>query len=60
MLEKNYRREIVLEDFNFGLSKKFNISIPSVLNYPKFEREVVSLDKIDSYLEGVIKCYESR
>ena len=42
------------------LSKKFNISIPSVLNYPKFEREVVSLDKIDSYLEGVIKCYESR
>lgn len=25
MLEKNYRREIVLEDFNFGLSKKFNI-----------------------------------
>ena len=25
MLEKNYRREIVLEDFNFGLNKKFNI-----------------------------------
>lgn len=25
MLEKNYRREIVLEDFNFGLGKKFDI-----------------------------------
>lgn len=25
MLKKNYRREIVLEEFNFGLGKKFNI-----------------------------------
>lgn len=25
MSKKNYRREVVLEDFNYGLSKKFNI-----------------------------------
>lgn len=42
------------------LSKKFNIEIPKVLNYPSFEREVVSLKDIDKKLEEVIKCYESK
>ena len=42
------------------LSKKFNISIPKVLNYPKFNREIVSLKDIDNKLTEVIKCYESR
>ena len=42
------------------LSKKFSLDIPKVLNYPKFEREVVSLKDIDNKLTEVIKCYESR
>ncbi len=42
------------------LAKKFKLEIPKVLNYPKFEREVVSLKDIDNKLTEVIKCYESK
>ena len=42
------------------LSKKFNIEIPKVLNYPKFNRDIVSLKDIDNKLTEVIKCYESK
>lgn len=38
------------------LSSKFNLAIPKVLNYPKPNREVLSLDSLDSYIVDVIKC----
>jgi len=55
----------VLEAFNVkdydnainALSNKFNISIPKVLNYPKFEREIVKLEEAEDYIVDVIKCF---
>lgn len=42
------------------LSKKFNLEIPKVLNYPKVEREIISLEDSNSYVEEVVKCLESK
>ena len=42
------------------LSDKFNIAIPSVLNYPEVVREVVDLDKAEGYVKGIVKCFESK
>ena len=42
------------------LSKKFNLEIPKVLNYPKVEREIISLKDSNSYVEEVVKCLESK
>ena len=38
------------------LSKKFNIEIPKVLNYPVSEREIVDLDNANKFVEDRIKC----
>ena len=58
----------VLEAFNIKeedafksievLSKKFNLEIPSVLNYPAPERTVVKLEDASSYVKEVVKCFE--
>jgi threonine synthase len=40
------------------LSKKFNLEVPSVLNYPKFERTVVEKDILDDYIKEVILCFK--
>ena len=42
------------------VSKRFNLSIPSVLNYPKVERKIVSLNDSVSYVEEVVKCLKSK
>ena len=42
------------------LSEKFNLEIPKVLNYPKVEREIISLKDSNSYVEEVVKCLESK
>ena len=42
------------------LSEKFNLEIPKVLNYPKVEREILSLKDSNSYVEEVVKCLESK
>lgn len=42
------------------LSEKFNLEIPKVLNYPKVEREILSLEDSNSYVEEVVKCLESK
>ena len=39
------------------ISSKFNLNIPKVLNYPSFEREVLSLDEAKDKIIGVIKCF---
>ncbi len=40
-----------------ALSNKFNIKIPSVLNYPLVEREIVDLNESEDYIVDVIKCF---
>ena len=40
------------------LSNKFNLEIPSVLNYPPVKRTVVKLEDSIKYVEDVIKCFE--
>ncbi len=40
------------------LSNKFNLEIPSVLNYPPVKRTVVKLEDSVKYVEDVIKCFE--
>ncbi len=40
------------------LSKKFSLEIPKVLNYPKVNRTVVSLEDSEKYVLDVIKCFE--
>ena len=56
----------VLEAFNINvkdeeavkaLSNNFNLAIPSVLNYPKVNREVVKLENAENYIVDVIKCF---
>ena len=42
------------------LSDRFNLPIPSVLNYPEVKRTVVELNKAEEYVKGVIKCFTSR
>ena len=37
-----------------------NLEIPKVLNYPKVEREIISLKDSNSYVEEVVKCLESK
>lgn len=39
------------------ISSKFNLNIPKVLNYPSFEREVLSIDEAKDKIIGVIKCF---
>lgn len=40
------------------LSNKFNLEIPSVLNYPPVKRTIVKLEDSVKYVEDVIKCFE--
>ena len=40
------------------LSKKFNLEIPSVLDYPEFERTVVEKDTLNDYIKEVISCFK--
>lgn len=42
------------------LSKKFNLEIPKVLNYPEVQRKIVSLKDSVSYVEEVVKCLKSK
>lgn len=39
------------------ISDKFNLAIPSVLNYPKVVRENVDLKDAEDYIVNVIKCF---
>lgn len=40
------------------LQKTFDVAIPKVLNYPDFDRCVVSLEEADAYVKGVIQCFK--
>ena len=40
------------------LSKKFNLAIPAVLNYPKPQRTVVKLSDAQEYVKDVVKCFK--
>ena len=40
------------------LSKKFNLEIPKVLNYPQVRRTVVKLEDSEKFVLDVIKCFE--
>ena len=42
------------------LSKRFNLEIPKVLNYPSVKRKIVSLKDSVSYVEEVVKCLKSK
>ena len=55
----NVKADESFESINV-LANKFNLEIPKVLNYPKFNRDIVSLKDIDNKLTEVIKCYESK
>lgn len=39
------------------ISDRFNLAIPSVLNYPKVVRENVDLKDAEDYIVNVIKCF---
>lgn len=59
--------QAILEAFNIDcndplkaidiISEKFNLAIPSVLNYPKVVRENVDLKDAEDYIVNVIKCF---
>lgn len=39
------------------ISKKFDLEIPKVLNYPRPTKELVELSKAEDYIVDVIKCF---
>ena len=59
--------QVVLEAFNINeedplkaikiINEKFNLEIPSVLNYPEVKREIVDLANAEDYIVEVIKCF---
>lgn len=40
------------------ISEKFNLEIPSVLNYKEFKRTIINLDDLEEYIKGEIKCFK--
>lgn len=53
----NIKEEDAMKSINV-LSNKFNLEIPSVLNYPPVKRTIVKLEDSIKYVEDVIKCFE--
>ncbi len=39
------------------ISKEFYLEIPSVLNYPAVQRDIVPLEQAEEYIVDVIKCF---